>query len=212
MAFSNYVDIESVLRKHNLRWDSGSVVAPAKDAPEFGAYFRAELQLSLDHLTPSRTSEIGAGEIILFPILREIWKSYRDQLSLFTHEELAFDGDLCGYPDYFFCRITEFGRIPDAPYLLVVEAKLDDFEKAWGQCLAAMLAAQKLNQTPDRPVFGIASNGRSWEFGRLLHREFLLDQNPVSLANLETLSQTLHAVFRECYLQAREYNERRTAV
>jgi hypothetical protein len=198
MAFTDYKSIDAILKKHKLRLVSGSVVTPAPDAPVFSDYFRAELDLSLAYLTPGRSSEIGCGEILLFPILREVWKTYREELSLFTHEGLEFDDDLSGTPDYFVCKVTEYGRIPDVPYLLVVEAKRDDFDRAWGQCVAAMLAAQKLNATPDLPVYGITTNGKAWEFGVLKHNEFTQQQEPIAVANLDSLRQALHAIFRAC--------------
>lgn len=198
MAFTSYTCIDDVIRKHRVRWVPGRVVEPAADAPPFSEAFRAELDINLHDLPPVR-SETGAGEVILFPILREVWKAYRSVLSLFTHEALTFDADLTGYSDYFVCPRSEFGPFyPQPPYLLVMEAKLDDFEKAWGQCLAAMLAAQKLNGTPDHPVYGIASNGRAWEFGILLGSQFTRQWEPVSISTYDTLSQTLHTVFRAC--------------
>ncbi len=198
MAFTDYRSIDDVIRKHRLRWVAGEVVAPAADAPPFTASFRDELNLNLTELPPVR-SEAGAGELVLFPILREVWKSYRPHLSLFTHDPLEFDEDLRGIPDYFVCKRSEFGPFyPEPPLLLVVEAKLDDFERAWGQCLAEMLAAQKLNGTPDLPVYGIASNGKTWEFGVLLSREFTQDPGPLAVSDLDTLGQALHAVFRAC--------------
>ena len=94
---------------------------------------------------------------------------------------------------------SEFGPFyPTTPYLLVVEAKLDDFRRAWGQCLAAMLAAQRLNGNPDQPVYGIATNGRAWEFGVLRGVEFTRDPQNVGLLNLDAVGQMLHAAFRAC--------------
>lgn len=138
----------------------------------------------------------------LLPILREAWKPYSKELAPFTHEGLTFD-DLTGTPDYFVCKVSEFGQtIPDVPGLLVAEAELDDFERAWGQCSAAMLAAQRLNQTPDVPVYGLATNGNAWQFGVLLGRELTVDLNTTSLSTLDVLVQRLHAVFRAVLAQA----------
>ena len=198
MAFTDYKRIDEVLIKHNLRVVTAAAVVADPTAPPFGDYFRSELRLNLTDLNPGRSSEIGAGEILIFPIVREVWKNYRDTLSLFSHVSLDYDDDLSGYPDYTVCRLSEYGRIPVAPYLLIVEAKLDDFERAWGQCLAEMLAAQKLNGTPDEPVFGIASNGKAWEFGVLLGREFTQDPGAYAVSDLDALGQALHAVFRAC--------------
>ncbi|HEV3386241.1 MAG TPA: hypothetical protein VG097_15580 [Gemmata sp.] len=198
MAFNDYKCIDDVVKKHKLRMDQGTAIIPAADAPPFSEYFRSELEFSLRRL-PIGRSEFGAGEIVLFPLLREVWKTYADNLSLFSHEPLEHDNDLTGTPDYFVCKPSEYGpTIPEVPYLLVVEAKLDDFERAWGQCLAAMLAAQKLNATPDHPVYGIATNSKTWEFGVLLGQEFICDPNPISLHNLDSLRQALHGVFRTC--------------
>lgn len=198
MAFTDYKSVDDVVKKYKLCLIQARVVTLAPDAPLFNDYFLTELEFNLQRL-PIGRSEVGAGEIILFPILREVWKPYADNLSLFTHESLEYDDDLKGTPDYFVCRRSEYGQtIPEVPCLLIIEAKLDDFEKAWGQCLAAMLAAQKLNGAPDQPVYGIATNSKSWEFGVLRHNEFTCDPNPISLHNLDSLRQALHAVFRAC--------------
>lgn len=198
MAFTSYTSIDDVIKKHKVKWLPGQVVTPTPDAPPFGDYFRAELHFNLTRLPPAR-SESGAGEQILFPIIREVWREYHGHLSLFNHEGLTFDADLTGFPNYFVCKRSEFGPFyPTPPYLLIMEAKLDDFSRAWGQCLAAMLAAQKLNGSPDQPVYGIATNGRAWEFGVLRHNEFTQQQEPASLLNLDELGRSLHAVFRAC--------------
>ena len=205
MAFTDYKSIDSIVKRHKLRFAAGTVVTPEADAPPFPDYFLVELDLSLNYLTPGRSSEVGCGEIILFPILREVWKTYREELSLFTHESLEFDDDLTGTPDYFVCKVTEYGRIPDVPYLLVVEAKLDDFDKAWGQCVAAMRAAQKLNGTPELPVYGIITNGKAWEFGVLRYDEFTQQQEPIAVYDLDSLRRYLHAIFCACRNMARAY-------
>lgn len=196
MAFTNYTCVDDVVKKFHLRFVQGPLLPPDPTAPPFSDHFREELAFNLRKL-PIGRSENGAGEVLLFPILREVWKPYSDELALFTHEGLTFDDDLTGTPDYFICKVSEFGQtIPDVPYLLIAEAKLDDFERAWGQCSAAMLAAQRLNQSPDLPVYGIATNSGVWQLGRLLGRELVVDPNGVSIATLDVLAQQLHAVMR----------------
>lgn len=196
MAFNNYTCVDDLVRKYKLTFVQGPLLPPDPTAPSFGDYFREELAFNL-RMLPIGRSEIGPGEVLLFPILREVWKPYSKDLALFTHEGLTYDDDLTGIPDYFVCKVSEYGQtIPDVPYLLVAEAKLDDFERAWGQCSAAMLAAQRLNQAPDVPVYGIATNGSAWQFGVLLGRELTVDPNATALSTLDVLSQRLHAVLR----------------
>lgn len=196
MSFMNYTCVDDVVKKHKLTYVQGPVLPPDPTAPLFDDHFRGELAFNLRKL-PIGRSEIGAGEVLLFPILREVWKPYADDLALFTHEGLTYDDDLTGTPDYFVCKVSEYGQtIPDVPVLLIAEAKLDDFERAWGQCSAAMLAAQKLNQSPDVPVYGIATNGGAWQVGVLRGRELTVDPNATALSTLDVLAQQLHAVLR----------------
>ncbi len=205
MAFNDYTCIDDVVKKHKLTYVQRSLLPPDTTAPPFSDYFRAELAFNLEKL-PIGRSEIGAVEVLLFPILREVWKPYCDDLALFTHEGLTYDDDLTGIPDYFICKVSEYGQtIPDVPILLIAEAKLDDFERAWGQCSAAMLAAQRTNQRPEVPVYGIATNGGSWQFGVLLGRELRVDPNATSLSNLDTLCQRLHSTMRSVSAQAIAY-------
>ena len=204
MAFTSFKSTDEVVKKYKLRIRSGPVLPPAPDAPAFSPAFLTELEFNLTYLRPTR-SELGAGEVLLFPILREVWKTYYESLCLFTHEALEYDEDLCGFPDYYVCRLSEYGRVVEVPYLLVAEAKLDDFEKAWGQCLAAMLAAQKLNGRPDIPIYGIASNGQAWQFGLLKRDEFTRQLGGYTVSDPDALAAHMHAVFRACRDQAVAY-------
>lgn len=202
MAFEDFTRVDDVVKKYKLVYVQGPLLPRDPTAPPFNNYFRAELDFNL-RMLPIGRSEIGAGEVLLFPILREIWKPYSKDLALFTHERLSFDDDLTGVPDYFVCKVSEYGQtIPDTPYLLIAEAKLDDFERAWGQCAAAMLAAQRLNQTPEVPVYGIATNGSEWQFGVLLGRVLTVDPLATALSTLDILCQRMHATFQSVQAQA----------
>jgi len=52
------------------------------------------------------------------------------------------------------------------PLLIVVEAKKNDFEQGWAQCLSELIAAKNLNQS-EKSVYGIVTDGKLWEFGKL---------------------------------------------
>ena len=202
MAFAGFTCVDDAVRKYKLTFIQGSLLPPDVTAPPFADYFREELAFNL-RMLPIGRSEVGAGEVLLFPILREVWKPYSKDIALFSHEGLRFDDDLTGVPDYFICKVSEYGQtIPDVPVLLVAEAKLDDFERAWGQCSASMLAAQRLNRAPEVPVYGLATNGSSWQFGMLLGRELTVDPNATALSTLDILSQRLHAAMRAVRIQA----------
>jgi hypothetical protein len=40
-----------------------------------------------------------------------------------------------------------------------------DFEGGWAQCVAEMIACQKLNQNDHLTVYGVVSTGILWDFG-----------------------------------------------
>jgi hypothetical protein len=75
----------------------------------------------------------------------------------------------------------------DQPYLLFAEAKGDNFDMGWGQCLAAMLAAQGANAHAGQAIHGIVSSGTIWYFGRLEARTLSRDLRPFTVARLDEL-------------------------
>ncbi|HTU93726.1 MAG TPA: hypothetical protein VMF69_26840, partial [Gemmataceae bacterium] len=121
---------------------------------------------------------------------------------LWSHETLRYDADLSGIPDYMVGRLSPLGRwVVQPPYIVVIEAKRDDFERGWGQCLAALLAAQKVNNLPELTLYGITTNGRSWELGKLEGATLTREPLPFSLRNLEEMYAALHFVFEQCQSQ-----------
>jgi hypothetical protein len=136
---------------------------------------------------------------LIYPLLREVWKPFHEALTLWSHESIAYDDDLCGVPDYIVARRSPLGPVIfDLPIVLVIEAKKDDFTHGWGQCLAALLAAQKLNDAPDQTFYGITTNGRGWEFGQLHGDRFTQDPRPYSVQDLDVLAAAIHFVMIKC--------------
>ncbi len=84
----------------------------------------------------------------------------------------------------------------DKPYLLLVEAKQDKFEEGWGQCLAEMIAAQRLNEDPQMMVFGIVSNSARWQFGKLEADIFTRNIILYSIQELDQLFAAVNYIFR----------------
>jgi hypothetical protein len=89
------------------------------------------------------------------------------------------------------------------PFLLLAEAKKDDFEQGWGQCLIALRAAQMLNERIGYrfPMLGIVSSGRIWEFGKLTIENRFYRSEPYTIAQPELILGILHTLFLECERQ-----------
>ena len=199
MPFANFDSIGAVARAYRIVVRDEKFVTPL-DKPVSDA-LRGDLAFVHEH-GPATNSEAARCENLISPILKEVWKSYVDDLTLWSHEPLEYDAELSGIPDYFVARRSPLGReIMEPPYLVIVEAKRDDFTRGWGQCLAALLAAQKLNNLPELTLHGVTTNGRVWEFGKLEGTTFTHEPLPFSLRNLEELCGALHFVFEQCRVQ-----------
>lgn len=102
-------------------------------------------------------------------------------------------------PDYVIAKRSPLGRVVfEKPYCVVVEAKQDDFEGRWSQCLAEMIAVQKINQIPEQVVYGMVSNGKLWEFARLHELTFIRSPRTYLLSDLKPLFGALHYIFEQC--------------
>jgi hypothetical protein len=79
--------------------------------------------------------------------------------------------------------------------VIVLEAKMDDFTSGWAQCALEMLAVQKLNGSPQLPVFGIMTNGDYWEFAQLENDLFVEFSARYSIENLNNIMSALNSIF-----------------
>lgn len=147
-------------------------------------------------------SEDAICENLIYPVLKEVWKNYRSKLTLWSHETLAYDEDLSGVLDYTVTQRNPLGTIVfDKPYFLTVEAKQDKFEEAWGQCLAEMIAVQRINDDFASDIFGIVSNGKIWQFGKLIADVFTRNRNLYVIQDLDKLFAAVNYIFQQCELK-----------
>ena len=199
MAFGNFKSVQDVARMFQVSVQVGSFVQPA--AMPVSDRLREELQDSRENM-PLRMSEAALCEFLIAPILKEVWKPYRDSLMLWSHVPLGTEEPLVGTPDYYFSRRSPLGLVSDQPFVLIVEAKKDDFDAGWAQGLAAMLAAQKMNDSSRRVIHGSVSNGFVWEFGLLEEKRFLVDLRQFHLSDLPGLFAAWNYVLGQAKAQA----------
>jgi hypothetical protein len=147
-------------------------------------------------------SEASICEFLIAPVLKEVWRAYSDSLLMWSHAPLGIEEPLLGTPDYYFSRRSPLGLVPDQPYVLVVEAKKDDFDAGWAQCLAAMLASQKMNDRPNRTIYGCVSNGKLWTLGKLEGQTFTRELQEYVVTDLPELFGALHYLFAQAKQQA----------
>lgn len=203
MPFSEFKTIGAVVQKFQVRYTEANFIDPL--ALKISEYFQEDLALMMREGVVDN-SEFAICENLIYPILKEVWKQYRQYFLLWSHQALTFDNTLTGFPEYILAQRSPLGKVVfDKPYLLLVEAKQDNFEAGWAQCLSEMIAAQRLNQTLSMPVFGIVSNGTSWQFGKLEAEVFTRHILPYSIFDLEHLFAAVNYIFQQCKLQLAEY-------
>lgn len=203
MSYSEFKTIGAVLKEFQVRYREANFVETLAFA--ISNYFQEDLDLIMREGVVDN-SEFAICENLIYPILKEVWKLYRQHFILWNHQALTFDNRLCGFPEYILASRSPLGKVVfDKPYLLLVEAKQDNFEAAWAQCLSEMIAAQRLNQDPPITVFGITSNGSTWQFGKLEADLFTRNILPYSIFELEALFGVVNYLFQQCEEQMRQY-------
>jgi hypothetical protein len=203
MSFSEVKTIGAVLKEFQVRYDEANFVESLLFS--ISDYFRDDLHLMMREGVVDN-SEFAICENLIYPVLKEVWKQYRQQFILWSHQALTFDNRLTGFPEYILARRSPLGKIVfDKPYLLLVEAKQDNFETAWAQCLSEMIAAQRLNADPPIIVFGITSNGTTWQFGKLQGDRFTRHILPYTIYELEALFGAINYLFQQCQQQLTHY-------
>jgi hypothetical protein len=199
MAFTNYKSIADVLRSFPLNYQEQDFIQDLG----FGCddYFVSRLNTIVQEGIVFN-SEYAICENIISPILTEVWRSYMQQFLVWSHQPLNYDENLSGVPDYVVAQRSSRGKVMlEKPYIILVEAKKDNFEEGWGQCLAEMLAAQKINDDLTKKLFGVVSNGKLWEFGVLEAEIFTKNRKYYVLENLVELMGAVNFLFAESAAQ-----------
>jgi len=201
MPFSSFKNVEQVIQKYPLKIRREKFLPDVSlELPEL---FLENLNFSLE-MQSENENEFYLRESLLFPFLQQAWKRHK-RLKLWSQQTLTGDDQLYGEPDYFVSawRDEVIDKFINTPLLAIVEAKKQDFEAGWGQCLAEMIACQKINQDDNLTVYGIVSTGMFWEFGKLEKNQFTKHPLSYSIADPQKVFGNLEFVFAQCEKQIR---------
>lgn len=121
--------------------------------------------------------------------------------ALFRHKKLRLwkqvhleSEHLTGIPDYLATKRRDY---VESPFLCVVEAKRDDFEKGLAQCLVEMKACREVNEK-EIDIYGIVSNGEGWKFYKYAINGEVYQSELFTTADEEKLLSVLDYIFGEC--------------
>ena len=200
MAFSDFTKVEQVIQLYPLQITRKNFIPDVVFEPP--ALFIEDVNFSLEKQA-MQESEMYFRESFIFPFLQQAWKRH-PRLKLWINQALKYDDKLFGEPDYFVSAWAEkevIDRLVNKPMLAVVETKKQDFEGGWAQCLAELIACQKVNADEHLTVYGIVSTGIIWEFGKLKQNVFTRDPLAYTIAHPQKVLGILDYIFAACEKQ-----------
>ncbi len=183
MAFTDFKSIAQVQEEYSIKYIEENFIdyidlSPSED-------FMKELDFNLDNIDVF-SSEASRCENVIYPVIREVYKNFADRYTLWSHKSISVDHKLTGTPDYLISTKSELGKtVLGLPILVIAEAKQNNFVEGWGQCLAELVAAQKMNQNDENFVYGIVTDGELWQFGKLQANLFIKHRARIAITDLE---------------------------
>ena len=194
MAFTDFKSIQQVQQTFNIKYCEENFLNDSEIQPS--AQFIEEFKFNRRYLDIF-SSEAARCENIIYPVLREVYKNYAEEYELWSHKSLSYDEVLTGIPDYLFTLRSELGKtILGLPIVAIVEAKQNNFTEGWGQCLAEMVAAQKLN-SEKIAIYGVVTDGEVWHFGKLIEQTFIKNENVFVITELGKIFAALHFIISQ---------------
>ncbi|AFY56224.1 hypothetical protein Riv7116_3780 [Rivularia sp. PCC 7116] len=191
--------ISEVTQKFDLTLVGDECFLPEVEPVSPSSYIAEYLKESIP-LAIAMGSGKARSELIISPILFEVRKILNKEISFFSGEEFNVDKDLAltGVCD-FIVSLSPEQLFIEAPVLVIIEAKKENFKDVLGQCIAQMVAAQKLNAKQDESltVYGSVTNGNLWSFLKLEEDIVTIDFTEYSILPVERLLGILVWMMRD---------------
>ncbi|MDY6802686.1 MAG: hypothetical protein SXA11_02615 [Cyanobacteriota bacterium] len=136
-------------------------------------------------------TEKARSEMIIAPILIELRKYFKRQISLFSGTDFTVDRSkkLNGRCDFIISLSAEQLSVT-APVVTMVEAKNDKIKSGIAQCVAEMVAAQIFNAQKNNKissVYGVVTTASVWKFLKLVGNTVYLESGERYLGDLEEI-------------------------
>jgi hypothetical protein len=158
----------------------------------FPEYLKEEIDFAIEAYKPN---EAYADKFLITPLLKSVWLKHK-KLNLWTQPYIKVDNVLQGRPDYLVSPLDkEQYEFLSLPIVILVEAKHENFTAGWSQCLAEMLACQKLNVNTEGIIYGIVSTGQIWEVGKLVQNTFTKNAKQYTISNLQETINVVNYIF-----------------
>lgn len=201
MAFTDFKSIRQVQEVFDIKYTEADYIQYENVEPSKA--FLEEFEFSQQHINVF-SSEAARCENVIYPILRDVYKNYVEWFSLWSHESISYNAELSGTPDYLVSTKSALGKtVPGIPIIIVVDAKRNDFVIGWGQCLAELVAVQKINNDNLKQVYGIVTDGTLWQFGKLVEDVFTLSETALTINELKKVFGAIGYLMRDSLPEVR---------
>lgn len=178
MAYSKFKTLEDTLERLHIQ----VIERPGLFSQVAAVPLSQTLTEALTQNIPLATAlytEKARSELIVMPVLLEVWNQEKRAIGLFSGVELNVDRalGLDGFCD-FLLSLDPLQSALRAPLVTIVETKKVDPGEGVPQCIAEMVAAQKFNAQRDQAlpaIYGVATSGLLWRFLRLQGSQVELD-------------------------------------
>ncbi len=190
MPYSNFDTLEQVVREFSLTFRERLRIFDDVEEIQPSQMLMEILEFNIP-LAVAIASEKARSELIVAPILLEVKRRHPDTVSLFSGRELNVDPNrgLSGYVDFLISK-SPIQVFVDTPVIAVVEAKRDNLQSGYGQCVATMVAAQLKNQQEGKAIekiLSVVTTGSLWQFFVLSNSELILDLVEYSVSEISRI-------------------------
>ncbi len=107
MACSDYKNIAQVQQEFKMTYHEEHVITAQEKEPS--KQFLEEFLLNQEHIDVY-TSEGARAEMIICPILREVYKQYYQEYELWIQKSIRYDEKLTGTSDYMMTKRSALGK------------------------------------------------------------------------------------------------------
>ena len=149
-------------------------------------------------LALSSNTEKSRSEMIIAPILIELRKQLKLEISLFSGIDFTVDAEkgLNGSCDFLISHSPEL-LLVRSPVIIIVEAKKENINGGLGQCVAEMLAARIFNEREENnipAIYGAVTSGTTWKFLKLQDQVIEIDLTEYYLRDVNKILGILASV------------------
>ncbi len=190
MSYSQFTNLEMIETNFGIIIaDKVGIFANLPES-EYSDLLSQTLQENIS-LALAINTEKARSELIVTPILVEVRKQFKYQISFFSGKEFNVDLEkgLTGFCDFLISRSPEQLLIK-APVVALVEAKNDNIQAGLPQCMAEMIAAQIFNERRNNnisEIYGVVTTGTNWKFLRLSNQIMEVDLNDYFIDNISQI-------------------------